>query len=166
MKSKNISFMDHLERYFNAYLPMIKGLSSSTLDSYKATFRLLMEFLYTEKGISSDKVGFDTLDDNVIAEFLNWLETERKCSIATRNQRLSAIAAFSMYAQNRDFGAAVAFRSSVLKVPRKKTPRQSRSSFTRDEIKILFELPKSETEIGLRDKTLLCFMYASGTRAQ
>ena len=166
MKRKNISFMDHLERYFNAYLPMIKGLSSSTLDSYKATFRLLMEFLYAEKGISSDKVGFDTLDDNLIVEFLNWLETERKCSIATRNQRLSAIAAFSMYAQNRDFGAAVAFRSSVLKVPRKKTPRQSRSSFTRDEVKILFELPTPENEIGLRDKTLLCFMYASGTRAQ
>ena len=98
MKRKNISFMDHLERYFNAYRPMIKGLSSSTLDSYKATFRLLMEFLYTEKSISSDKVGFDTLDDNVIMEFLNWLEKERKCSIATRNQRLSSIAAFSMYA--------------------------------------------------------------------
>lgn len=166
MRHKNDSFMNQLERYFNTYLPKVKGLSQSTINSYKATFRILMEFLYKVKGISSDKVDFGTLDDKLITDFLNWLETERKCSIATRNQRLSAIAAFSIYAQNRDFGSAVAFRNCVLKVPKKKAPRQSRSLFTRDEVKILFELPESRTEIGLRDKTLLCFMYASGTRAQ
>lgn len=33
-------------------------------------------------------------------------------------------------------------------------------------MKILFDLPSYITEIGLRDKTLLCYMYASGTRAQ
>lgn len=54
----------------------------------------------------------------------------------------------------------------MLKVPRKKTLKKGRSSFTRDEIRILFELPDARTDIGLRDKTLLCFMYASGTRAQ
>lgn len=166
MRHKNDSFMNHLERYFNTYLPTVKGLSQSTINSYKATFRILMEFLYKVKGISSDKVDFGTLDDKLITDFLNWLETERKCSIATRNQRLSAIAAFSIYAQNRDFGSAVVFRNCVLKVPKKKAPRQSRSLFTRDEVKILFELPEPRTETGLRDKTLLCFMYASGTRAQ
>lgn len=166
MKNKKVSFMDHLECYFNIYLPTVKGLSQSTIVSYKATFRILMEFLYTVKGIPSDMVEFSTLDDKLIMEFLNWLETERSCSVSTRNQRLSAIAAFSMYAQNRDFGSAVTFRNCVLKVPKKKVPRKGRSSFTRDEVKALFELPDSSNEIGLRDKTLLCFMYASGTRAQ
>ena len=166
MKNKKISFMDHLEYYFNIYLPTVKGLSKSTIVSYKATFRILMEFLYTVKGIPSDKVEFSTLDDKLIMEFLSWLETERSCSVSTRNQRLSAIAAFSIYAQNRDFGSAVTFRNCVLKVPKKKAPRKGRSSFTRDEVKTLFGLPDSSNEIGLRDKTLLCFMYASGTRAQ
>ena len=166
MKNKKISFMDHLEYYFNIYLPTVKGLSKSTIVSYKATFRILMEFLYTVKGIPSDKVEFSTFDDKLIMEFLSWLETERSCSVSTRNQRLSAIAAFSIYAQNRDFGSAVTFRNCVLKVPKKKVPRKGRSSFTRDEVKTLFQLPDSSNEIGLRDKTLLCFMYASGTRAQ
>ena len=166
MKNKKISFMNHLECYFNTYLPTVKGLSQSTIVSYKATFRILMEFLYTVKGIPSDKVEFSTLDDKLIMEFLSWLETERSCSVSTRNQRLSAIAAFSIYAQNRDFGSAVTFRNCVLKVPKKKAPRKGRSSFTRDEVKTLFGLPDSSNEIGLRDKTLLCFMYASGTRAQ
>lgn len=125
-----------------------------------------MEYMYSVKKVSPDKITFDILDQQLITEFLDWIESERKCSIATRNQRLSAIAAYAMYAQNRNFEAASVFRTSVLKVPKKKCPRQKRSSFTREEVKILFELPNPTSAIGLRDKTLLCFMYASGMRAQ
>ena len=166
MRRKKESFMDLLEYYFGIYLPVAKGLSKATITSYKASFRLLMEFMYSVRDVPSDKVSFEILDSQVILEFLDWLETERGCKAATRNQRLSAIAAFAAYAQNRDFGSASIFRNNVSKVPRKKSPRAGRSSFTRDEIKILFGLPDSGTEIGLRDKNLLCFMYASGMRAQ
>lgn len=166
MKRKKESFLDLLEYYFNTYLPVSKGLSEATIESYKAAFRILMEFLFTEKAIPSDKVSFEVLDNRLITEFLDWLEKERGCSTATRNQRLSALAAFAVYAQNRDFGSAAVFRNNVLKVPRKKTPRQERSSFTRDEVRILFELPDTANETGLRNKVLLCFMYASGMRAQ
>lgn len=166
MKRKKDSFINILEYYFNTYLPVAKGLSENTITSYKSTFRILFEFLFTVKGISSDKVSFEILDSQVITDFLDWMEAERGCSIATRNQRLSALAAFAIYAQNRDFGAASSFRNNLLKVPRKKATRKGRSSFTRDEIKILLDLPDSYSKIGLRDKTLLCFMYASGMRAQ
>lgn len=166
MKRKKDSFLDIMEYYFNTHLPIAKGLSPATIKSYKSTFRILMEFMYTVKGVTSDKVSFDKLTDELIIEFLDWIESERKCSIATRNQRLSALVAFSEYAQNRDFTAASVFRNNLLKVPKKKCPRSGRSYFTKNEIKILFEIPSDSTEIGLRDKTLLCFMYASGTRAQ
>lgn len=166
MRHKSQTFMDMLEYYFSTYLPVAKGLSDKTIASYKATFRLLFEFLYTAKGIASDRVSFEAIDNCVIEDFLAWLENDRGCSVATRNQRLSALAAFSMYAQNRDFDAARSFRNNVLKVPRKRATRNGRSTFTKDEVKILFELPDSHRESGLRDKTLLCFMYASGMRAQ
>ena len=166
MKSKKSSFMALLESYFSTYLPVAKGLSEKTSSSYKTTFRLFFEFLLTVKGIPSDKVSFELIDNRMIEEFLTWLETDRNCSITTRNQRLSALAAFSIYAQNRDFDSATAFRNSILKVPRKKAPRNGRSSFTRSEVKILFDLPDPQKETELRDKNLLCFMYASGMRAQ
>ena len=166
MGRKKDSFLDHLEYYFDTYLPTVKGLSEATILSYKAAFRILMEFMYTVKGVPADKVDFKVLDGRTIIEFLDWLESARGCSVATRNQRLSALAAFSAYAQNRDFDAAAGFRNCVLKVPKKKAPRKSRNSFTRDEVRLLFELPDEGTGTGLRDKVLLCFMYASGVRAQ
>lgn len=49
MRHKKDSFMDLLEYYINTYLPVAKGLSEATITSYKATFRILMEFMYTVK---------------------------------------------------------------------------------------------------------------------
>lgn len=165
MKRRKESFMDILEYYFDTYLPIARGLSTATIISYKATFRILLEFMFTVKKIPSDKISFEILDNQVLIEFLDWLETERGCSVATRNQRLSALTAFAAYAQNRDFNTAV-FKNSLSKVPKKKASREQRSFFTREEVKILFELPKIDTEIGLRDRAILCLMYASGMRAQ
>ena len=73
---------------------------------------------------------------------------------------------FSIYAQNRDFGSAVIFRNCVLKVPKKKVPRKGEAHSQRMRLKSYLNYPDPRNEIGLRDKTLLCFMYASGTRAQ
>lgn len=166
MKRKKDKFFELLEDYFNTYLPVAKGLASTTIVSYKATFRLLIEYMFVVKNISAIEMTFSVLTAECIQGFLQWLETERKCSVSTRNQRLSAIAAFAQYVQNRDFVDGSVFRNNILSIPKKKSPRTSRSYFTRDEVKILFKIPDSRSEIGLRDKTLLCFMYASGMRAQ
>ena len=166
MRRKKATFIDLLEYYFESYLPVAKGLSTATVTSYKATFRLLMEFMLTVRNTASDRISFSILSYQVIIEFLDWLESERKCSISTRNQRLSALNAFAAYAQTKNFEEAVAFRNQLAMVPRKKAPRPVRSSFTRSEIRILLSLPDAGSEIGLRDKNLLCFMYASGMRAQ
>ncbi len=166
MTYRKKSFIDLLEDYFETYLPKVKGLSKATIVSYKTSFRLLMEYMYSCKNLSTDRLTFDQIDEQIIMAFLDWLEKERGCCAATRNQRLSALRAFSIYAQNRDFGSAATFRNNVAKVPKKKEPRKGRSSFTREEIKVLFALPDDSSEIGRRDKTLLCFMYSSGARAQ
>ena len=166
MARRKETFIDLLQQYFGAHLPVSRGLSAATIRSYKAAFRLLLEFMWKERRIRAEQVDLEMLEGKLIQDFLNWLETERGASIQTRNQRLSAIASFSRYAQDHDFEAGAVFRNSVLKVPKKKARMASRSFFTREEVKILLEVPDPSTEIGLRDRTLLCFMYASGARAQ
>jgi integrase/recombinase XerD len=159
-------FLILLNGFLTNYLPHSLGASSNTVTSYKYAFRLLLEFMYLQKGISADQVTFGHLDYKVLIEFLNWLEVNRKCSSSTKNQRLSALLSFSKYAQNRDFEAASIFRSSIVKIPMKKSHPKTRAVFTIQEITILLRLPDECKGTGLRDKTLLCLMYASGTRAQ
>ena len=80
MRRKKESFLDLLEYYFDTYLPVAKGLSKATITSYKASFRMLLEFMNSVKSVPPDKVGFDILDNKMISDFLGWLETERGCS--------------------------------------------------------------------------------------
>lgn len=166
MKRKKDRFFELLQDYFDSYLPIAKGLSDATIISYKATFRLLMEYMYKIRGLSSEGITFSTLTTECMEGFLSWLESERKCSISTRNQRLSAIASFAQYAQSRDFENACYFRNCVCAIPKKKGIRNSRTYFSVDELKILFSLPDKNSAIGKRDLALLSFMYASGMRAQ
>ena len=109
---------------------------------------------------------FSTLTYEMLTAFLDWLETDRKCSAATRNVRLAALSSFAAYAQNRNFDAASVFLNSVRKIPLKKTPSAPRTYFTRDEVSILLRIPNSSTSEGRRDSMLLSLMYASGARAQ
>lgn len=118
------------------------------------------------KNIPANSIKFCDLSYENLLEFFKWLETDRQCKPATRNQRLSALAAFSEYAQNRDFDAASVFRSAIIKIPVKKSVSKQRAVFTRDEIKILLSLPDEHYETGLRDKVILSLMYATGARAQ
>ena len=122
--------------------------------------------MFSEKKITADRISFSDLDYTTLLAFFDWLTTTRKCSTSTRNQRLAALTSFSEYAQNRDFDAAAVFRSSIIKIPCKKTQNRKHSWFDSSEIQILLALPNEKTTVGLRDKVLLCTMYATGARAQ
>lgn len=166
MRKKHSGFIHLLEDYFTSYLPYSRGLSANTVNSYKHCFLLLLTFMQQEKDKAADEVSFADLGYDTLQEFLMWLESERGCAAATRNQRLSALSAFSEYAQRRDFDAASQFRTAVNKMPFKKTGSRPRAVFTRDEVKILLSLPDERYGTGLRDKVLLSVMYATGARAQ
>ncbi len=164
--NKSSKFLKLLDEFITSYMPFSVGASPHTVTSYKYAFRLLLEFMYSRKGISADKITFEQLDYPTLLEFLDWIEKEPGCSISTKNQRLSAILSFSAYAQNRDFDAASIFRSSVVKIPMKKSQKKQRAVFSVQEVSILLRLPDDNKTTGLRNKVLLILMYASGARAQ
>ena len=164
--NKPSKFLELLDSFITSYMPCSVGASPNTVTSYKYAFRLLLEFMYSKKGIPADKITFEQLDFDIMTEFLNWIEKDRGCSASTKNQRLSAIISFSEYAQNRDFDAASVFRRGVIKIPMKKAQKKNRAVLSAQEVSILLRLPDDSKKIGLRDKVLLSLMYASGARAQ
>ncbi len=166
MKKNSSEFMDLLENYFTIYLPCSVGAAPNTITSYKYTFKLLFKFLDEQRGLCSDRITFVVLNYDTVSGFLEWLETERNCSISTRNQRLAALSAFSAYAQNRNFDAARCFRRDVNQIPAKKKRQKARAIFDLEEVKLLLSLPAGKTKTEVRDRVLLSVMYATGARAQ
>lgn len=155
-----------LEQFFTEYMPFSSGLSPNTIRSYKHSFRLLFQYIYQVQKKNADEILFRDLDYETIDGFLKWIETERGCSASTRNLRLSALASFSFYAQNRNFEAATVFANAVRRTPVKKEAIQPRITFSLDEVSVLLHLPNPQKRLGFRDQVLLNLMYASGARAQ
>ena len=165
-KNKLPEFMVLLEQFFMEYMPLSCGLSPNTIRSYKHSIRLLFQYVYQVKKKEAGEILFRDLDFETLDGFLKWVETDRGCSISTRNLRFSALSAFAAYAQNRNFEAATVFANAVKRIPVKKQPVQPRTTFSLDEVSVLLRLPDPEKRLGFRDQVLLNLMYASGARAQ
>jgi site-specific recombinase XerD len=167
MKSKPNEVVFVLADFFDDYLPNTKGLSDNTIKAYQYAFRLLFDYLEKEKHLTPDKVTFKTLSNGMIEEFLMHLETQRNCSVKTRNIRRAAIIAFAKYAAKKAFTASLPFYSEVMGIDKKKEPKRAIIKyFTREEIALLLQLPDSSKLIGQRDITMLAMLYATGARAQ
>ena len=165
MKTKN-QMQPALKRFFEEYLPVVKGASDNTMRSYRYSFRLLFQFLYESYGIQPGKVDFSNLNSDRILAFLQWLEEERNCGISTRNQRFAAIRSFSNYASRYYFQPALTFTTAVSTIPPKKMPKKAMAYMTKEEMTILLSLPGNHTLSERRDRVLLSILYASGARAQ
>lgn len=123
MRNKKLpEFALLLEQFFTEYMPLSSGLSPNTVRSYKHSFRLLFQYIHQAKKKEAGEILFRDLDYETVDGFLRWIETERGCSISTRNLRLSALASFAAYAQNRNFEATTVFANAVRRVPVKRKP--------------------------------------------
>jgi len=101
----------------------------------------------------------------LITDFLRWLETERNCSISTRNQRLTTIHSFFRYAQYEEPTGLANFQK-VISIPIKKAPKPSVPHLTTVAMQLLLSQPDKSTQKGRRDLTLLAVLYDSGCRVQ
>lgn len=162
---KPTDFSIHLTAFLSEYLPVQKNVSQNTIKSYRDTFKLLLRFCEAEEGIPIERLTMQKLSSDLILRFLNWLETERKCSIATRNLRLTAIHSFFRYAQ-AEVPESLYHYQKVLAIPVKKKRQSVVEHLSPEGIKILLEQPDRTTAQGRRDLALMSLMYDSGARVQ
>ncbi|MFZ3085017.1 MAG: tyrosine-type recombinase/integrase [Candidatus Hydromicrobium sp.] len=162
MKKIN-DFAWYLSLFLSKYLPGQRNLSVNTIASYRDTFKLFLIFCDEAKGLKPEKVTFNSVTQKTITDFLEWIERKRKCSIATRNQRLSAIHAFFRYVQKESPNNLFEIHR-ILKIPLKKKPKPMVPYLSSDELKILFEQPDLDLKQGRRDLVLLVLMYDTAAR--
>lgn len=162
---KPTDFAKHLTEYFSIYLVEQKNVSKNTIHSYRDTFKLLLKYCQEVKNIPVERITLNFLTSELLTDFLTWLETDRKCSISTRNQRLAAIHSFFRYVQAEEPGGLLHFQK-ITAIPIKKAKKAVVEYLTSDAVKLLLQQPDKHTSKGRRDLTLISVLYDSGARVQ
>ena len=162
---KTNDFSKYLTDFLFKYLPCERGASRNTIAAYRDTFILLIKFMDNQKKIDIRKLTIPDISKDIVVEFLDWLQTERKCSNATRNLRMAAIHSFFKYLQYEDLSTLYECQK-ILSIRVKKSEKKSISYLSVDAVKLLLEQPDTATLRGRKDLAMLSLMYDTGARVQ
>jgi len=154
-----------LSKFLTDHLAGERDLSPQTISSYRDAIKLLLTWFRDVQATPPEQLRLADLDRQRVLAFLDWLETERENSAATRNQRLAVIKSFARYTavERPEF---LDQATQILAVKQKKTPATDMGYLTGDEVKALLAKPDPGTRRGLRDTVLLSTLYDTAARVQ
>ena len=165
MKFKDENFFKAIRDFLNVYLPKQKCYSANTVRSYRISLNLLADYLTSTNNVPLYKLSFEDVTAESVSGFLDWLQADRKCSPATRNQRLMAIRSFLNYASG--LNPAYVFRQiEVSHVPMQKTQGKIVEFLSEDALKALLAQPDQRKSIGIRNCFFMTLMYDCAARCQ
>jgi len=113
-----------LAKFFTDHLAGERAASPRTIASYRDAMKLLLIWFKDAERIPPEKLRLADIDRSRVLRFLDGLEAERRCSPATRNQRLAVIKSFCRYTavEQPDHLDQV---TQVLAIRQKSTPARS-----------------------------------------
>jgi integrase/recombinase XerD len=152
-----------VQDFFCRRLIQQQGVSPRTVEAYRDTFRLLLNYLPQRLHKPVTALALADLDAPAVLAFLDYLEGERGNGPRTRNARLAALRAFVQYAASRD-PTAWPLARRVLAIPAKRFSRPLLGYLTREEIQAVLNAPDATTWSGHRDRVLFAVMYNTGGR--
>ena len=118
-----------------------------------------------QKKLKVSTIELRDITKELIVEFLGWLQSHRKCSVATRNVRLAALHSFFRFLQYQN-PENLSEWQRILSIKEKKSRKETINYLTVDGIKLLLEQPNRSTHRGRRDLAMLALMYDCAARVQ
>ena len=153
-----------IRRYLLEYLVGERNLARNTQRSYRDTLALLLPFAACRAGQPIDRLEVEALSADHVRCFLQELEEKRKCSVATRNQRLAAVHSLAHFVA-RHSPEHIRGCGEIRAVPFKKAARPLVTYLEKSEIDAVLSAPDTGSSQGLRDHAGLLFLYNTGARA-
>ena len=153
-----------VRRFLMEHLTSERNLARNTQRSYRDTLRLLLPTVVRRARTPIDRLAVTDMSADRVRQFLNDLEEERGCGIATRNQRLAAIHALAHFIGLHE-PELVEWCGQVCAVPFKKSPRGLVTYLEKAEMDAVLAAPDLSTAQGCRDHAVLLFLYNTGARA-
>lgn len=162
---KTTDFAKYLTNYLTVYLVHERGVSPNTIKGYRDTFVQLIDYMSSHRGVPLEKLSLSVLTRDVVADFLDWLQDKKHCSISTRNARLAAIHSYIKYVQYHHPDGLYEFQR-ILAIKSKKCTKGHLNYLSMDAMKLLLSLPDITEKKGRRDLALISLMYDTGARVQ
>lgn len=153
-----------VRRFLMEHLIGERNLARNTQQSYRDTLRLLLPTVASTARKPLDRLAVTDVSADRVRQFLDGLEEQRGCGIATRNQRLAAIHALARFI-GLHAPELVEWCGQVRTVPFKKAPRALVPYLEKGEMDAVLAAPDLSTAQGRRDHGLLLFLYNTGARA-
>lgn len=153
-----------IRRFLLEHLVAERNLSPQTQASYRDALVLLLPFAARLAHKHVDRLEVEDLSSDAVRRFLAHLEEDRRCSIATRNQRLAAVHSLARFVALHS-PEHVAWCSSLQIVPFKKTGKPQIPYLDKPEMDALRLAPDRDSRQGIRDYAVLLFFYNTGARA-
>ncbi|MDQ5905626.1 MAG: integrase/recombinase XerD, partial [Pseudomonadota bacterium] len=158
-----IPIAPHITAYLRERLPLERGASPHTCDSYAYTFRLLFNYAASRFNVTPSKLYLEQIDASLVMDFLADLETTRGNGAKTRNARLAAIKSFLRYLEHRE-PTLLEQSLRIQAIPSKKTDTVLISFLSSAEMEAVLNAPDITTRIGIRDRAMLHVGFAAGLR--
>lgn len=138
------------------------GLSRNTLESYRRDLRQFSEWLGKQKQNDSEKQNDGAFIDATHSDLLRFLaqKASLRAKASTASRQLSSLKRFYRFLLRQ--GKIQADPSLDIDSP--KLPRTLPVSLTEAEVEALLNAPDVAQPLGLRDRTMLEVLYASGLR--
>jgi site-specific recombinase XerD len=153
----------HITAFLQQRLPIERGASSHTCDSYAYAFQLLFEYASKFLKVAPSALQLEQIDAPLILRFLNHLESSRGNRTTSRNTRLAAVKSFMHFMEYRTPAALDQIRR-VLAIPIKKSDTRLVRHLTLAELQSILDAPNPSTWDGVRDRAMLHLCFAAALR--
>jgi integrase/recombinase XerD len=149
--------------FLREHLPIERGCSPHTCETYAHAFRLLFIFASKRLAIKPSQICIEQIDATLILDFLAHIEEQRGNCAATRNGRLAAVKAFIRYVEFR-VPSSLAQARQIHTIPSKRHDQALVRHLGLDEIRAILNAPNTTTRLGIRDRAMLHLCFAGGLR--
>jgi len=131
------------------------GLSRNTLESYRRDLSKFSSWLEKQRGASLLETSHADIQG-----FLAHLVTEQKSKATSTSRAISSLKRLFRYLLRQNKVSA----DPTLQIATPKLPRSLPKSLTEQDVELLLNAPDVQAPLGMRDRTMLEVLYASGLR--
>jgi site-specific recombinase XerD len=153
-----------IRRFLLEHIVAERNLSLNTQASYRDTLTLLLPFVGQRAGCAIDRMTVEAVSPALVRQFLDHMERDRGCGVATRNVRLAAVHSLARFIGMRS-PVHLSWCHEIRAIAFKKTVASVIGYLEKREMDTLLRQPNRRTVMGARDYALLLFLYNSGARA-